>query len=247
MSRLREKDLGMAKFDFECNLTLMQASKRERAPELSVAVEDYLKEICKLELAGERATTTALATRLGVAAASVTGMSKRLAASGLIERTPYRGFALTTDGRRAALAVLRHHRLLEHYLAETLGLSLEDAHVEAERLEHAISDSVLRRIDEHLGFPQFDPHGHPIPDASLKVADARYRPLSDLEPGERAVIRRVPDADAALLRYLEGLSLVPGTDVEMRAVAPFRGPLTVRAAGTDHALAHEVAAAIGVD
>jgi DtxR family Mn-dependent transcriptional regulator len=222
------------------------ASKAGRAPQLSVAVEDYLKEICKLELAGEKATTSALATRLGIAPASVTGMTKRLAAAGLIERTPYRGFALTTNGTKAALAVLRHHRLLEHYLAETLGLSLEDAHVEAERLEHAISDSVLRRIDEHLGFPRFDPHGHPIPDASLKVADTDYRPLSDLGPGERAVIRRVPDADAALLRYLEGLSLVPGTKIEVRAVAPFRGPLTVHAAGADHALAHEVAAAIGV-
>lgn len=236
----------MANSNFECNLMLVQASKAERAPQLSVAVEDYLKQICKLELSGERATTTALATRLGVAAASVTGMTKRLAASGLIERTPYRGFALTPNGRKAALAVLRHHRLVEHYLAETFGLSLEDAHVEAERLEHAISDSVLRRMDEHLGFPQFDPHGHPIPDASLEVSDAQYRPLSDLEPGERAVIRRVPDANAALLRYLESLSLVPGTDVEVRAVAPFRGPLTVRAAGADYALAHEVAAAIGV-
>jgi DtxR family Mn-dependent transcriptional regulator len=237
----------MAKSGFECNLIFVGALKTEPERELSMAVEDYLKEICKLELAGERATTTALATRLGVAAASVTGMTKRLAASGLIERTPYRGFALTTKGRRAALAVLRHHRLLEHYLAETFGMSLENAHVEAERLEHAISESVLRRMDEQLGFPRFDPHGHPIPDASLKVADAQHRPLSDLEAGERAVIRHVPDADAALLRYLEGLSLVPGTNVEVRAVAPFRGPLTVRAAGADHALAHEVAAAIGVD
>jgi DtxR family Mn-dependent transcriptional regulator len=237
----------MAKLDFECNLTLVQTSKAARAPALSVAVEDYLKQICKLELAGERATTTALATRLGVAAGSVTGMTKRLAEQGLIERTPYRGFALTENGKEAALAVLRHHRLLEHYLAETLGLSLDEAHAEAERLEHAISDSVLRRIDEHLGFPQFDPHGHPIPDASLQVADAEWRPLSELEPGERAVVRRVPDSNPALLRYLESLSLVPGIDVEVRAVAPFRGPLTVRAAGADHALAHEVAAAIGVD
>lgn len=224
----------------------MQASKAERAPELSVAVEDYLKQICKLELAGERATTTVLATRLGVAAASVTGMTKRLAELGLIERTPYRGFALTESGKAAALAVLRHHRLLEHYLAETLGLSLEEAHAEAERLEHAISDQLVRRIDELLGFPQFDPHGHPIPDGSLNVADADWRPLSELEPGERAVIRRVPDSDAALLRYLESLSLVPGADIEMRAVAPFRGPLTIRAGGADHAIAHEVATAIGV-
>lgn len=223
----------------------MPASKPDPAPELSVAVENYLKQICKLELAGERATTTALAARLGVAAASVTSMAKRLAELGLVERTPYRGFALTTSGKEAALAVLRHHRLLEHYLAETLGLSLEDAHAEAERLEHAISDQIVRRIDEQLGYPQFDPHGHPIPDASLKVADTDWRPLSELEPGERAVIRRVPDSDPALLRYLESLSLVPGTEVEMRAVAPFRGPVTVRVAGADVALSLEVADAIG--
>jgi DtxR family Mn-dependent transcriptional regulator len=243
---LREKDLDTAKSDFECSLKLVEASKTRTARQLSVAVEDYLKQICQLELAGERATTTALAARLGISAASVTAMTKRLAALGLVERTPYRGFALTTAGRDSALAVLRHHRLLEHHLAETLGLSLEDAHVEAERLEHALSDAVLQRIDERLGFPRFDPHGHPIPDASLKVADAECRPLSELEPGEHAEIRRVPDADAALLRYLESLSLVPGREVEVRAVAPFRGPLTVRTAGTDHAIAYDVAAAIGV-
>ena len=223
----------------------MQASKAP-TPDFSVAVEDYLKQICKLELAGERATTTVLARRLGVAAASVTGMTKRLADQRLIERTPYRGFTLTESGRKAALEVLRHHRLLEHYLAQTLGLSLEAAHEEAERLEHAISDQLVRRIDERLGFPQFDPHGHPIPDANLQVTEADWQALSELEPGARAVIRRVPDADGLLLRYLESLSLVPGTEIEVRACAPFEGPVTVRAAGTDHAIAYRVAASIGV-
>lgn len=223
----------------------MPASKT-KSPQLSVAVEDYLKQICKLELAGERATTSALAGRLGVAPGSVTGMTKRLATQGLIERTPYRGFTLTTAGRSAALEVLRHHRLLEHYLAETLGLSLEEAHVEAERLEHAISERLVTRIDEQLGFPEFDPHGDPIPDAALRFARTDWRLLSELKPGERATIKRVPDSDAPLLRYLEGLSLIPGAEVEMRAIAPFSGPVTVRTGGVDHPLAHEVARLIGV-
>lgn len=236
----------MTNFQTECNVTFVATSKAHRGTTLSVAVEDYLKQICKLELAGKRATTTALAERLGVAAASVTGMTKRLAAQGLIERIPYRGFALTERGRTAALEVIRHHRLLEHYLAETLGLSLEEAHLEAERLEHAISAQLVRRIDERLGYPEFDPHGDPIPDKALKILEPTWRALPDLEPGECAVIRRVPDADAPLLRYLESLSLVPGTVVEMRSLEPFRGPVTVRTDGVDHPLAHEVAVAIGV-
>lgn len=225
----------------------METSTSLESLDLSVAVQDYLKQICKLELAGERATTTAIARRLGFAAASVTGMTKRLAEQGLVERTPYRGVVLTARGRKAAMMVLRHHRLLEQYLAGTLGLSLEDAHVEAERLEHAISGELLRRIDERLGFPAFDPHGDPIPDASLNVTDVSLRALSDLQPGEQATIRRVPDADAALLRYLESLSLVPGTHVVMRSLAPFDGPVTVAVDGTDHPLAHEVALTIGVE
>ena len=213
---------------------------------LSAAVEDYLKQICKLELAGEAATTSALARRLGVTAASVTGMTKRLAGLGLLERTPYRGVVLTPDGRRAALEILRHHRLLEQFLAVKLGLSLEAAHAEAERLEHAISENLERRIDEALGFPVFDPHGDPIPGPTLTMTEPTWRVLTDLAPGEVATIRRVPDSSPPLLRYLESLSLVPGQGVELVLVAPLGGPVTVRVGGQDHALGRDVAESIDV-
>lgn len=215
--------------------------------ELTPAVQDYLKQICKLELEGERATTSAVATRLGVTAASVTGMAKRLAVLGLVDRVPYRGVVLTATGRAAALEVLRHHRLLEQYLALTLGLSLHEAHHEAERLEHAISEELEQRIDEALGYPAFDPHGDPIPDSELNIDATGWRRLSDLATGDSATIRRIPDRDAELLRYLEEITLVPGQKIEVVAVAPLRGPVTVRADRGVHALAHEVAAAIGVD
>lgn len=217
------------------------------AAELSPAIEDYLKQICKLELAGERATTSTLAARLGVTPASVTGMAKRLAELHLVDRTPYRGVVLTATGRAAALEVLRHHRLLEQYLARTLGLSLQEAHDEAERLEHAMSEQLERRIDELLGFPTFDPHGDPIPDAKLSIDLPGWRSLSELAEGDTATIRRIPDRDAALLAYLEDISLVPGQKIEVLAVAPLDGPVTVRANRAVHALAYDVAAAIGVD
>src|SRR5918912_2042007 len=135
---------------------------------VSEAIQDYLKEIYKLEAAGERATTSAIARRMDVAPSSVTAMVKKLAALGLADHEPYRGVALTPAGERVALEVIRHHRLLELYLAETLGLHVDDVHAEADRLEHVLSDELERQIDEALGFPTHDPHGDPIPDANLE-------------------------------------------------------------------------------
>ena len=158
-----------------------------QAPDLTVAVQDYLKGIYALESAGERVTTSALAERMGVSAPSATAMAKRLAELGLVERAPYRGVALTDDGRRGALEVLRHHRLLERYLVDRLGLSLDQVHAEAELLEHALSEELEAKIDAELGFPTHDPHGDPIPDRELRVSTGRDRTLVDLEPGERAL------------------------------------------------------------
>jgi DtxR family Mn-dependent transcriptional regulator len=135
---------------------------------LTDAIQDYLKEIYKLGVGGERVSTTALAKRQGVAAASASAMVKKLAALGLVELVPYRGVSLTPDGERVAVEVIRHHRLLELYLAETLGIGVDDVHDEADRLEHALSDELEARIDRALGFPTHDPHGDPIPDANLK-------------------------------------------------------------------------------
>ena len=137
-------------------------------PALTDAIQDYLREIYKLGADGSRVSVTALAKRQGVAPASASAMVKKLAALGLAVHQPYRGITLTTAGERVALEVIRHHRLLELYLAETLGLDVEDVHDEAERLEHVISEELEQRIDRALGFPTHDPHGDPIPDANLE-------------------------------------------------------------------------------
>lgn len=215
-----------------------------QATELTVAAQDYLKAIYALESEGERVTTSALASRMGVSAPSATAMTKRLAELGLVERAPYRGVALTEGGRLSALEVLRHHRLLERYLADRLGLSLHEVHAEAELLEHALSEELEARIDEALGFPTHDPHGDPIPDRELRLEEGRTRTLADLAPGERAAIARVPDGDPELLRYLAELGLVPGSEVELLALAPFAGPVTLRTGSGEHAIARELAGRI---
>jgi DtxR family transcriptional regulator, Mn-dependent transcriptional regulator len=215
-------------------------------PDLSAAIQDYLKEIYKLQSEGTRPTTTAIARRMGVAPSSVTSMLKKLAVLGLAEHSPYRGVELSRPGTQIALEVIRHHRLLEMYLAETLGLSIDAVHAEADRLEHVLSEELEARIDEQLGFPTHDPHGDPIPDAGLRIETRELRSLGDLEPGEEATIERVPDADSALLRYLAGLRLVPGGRVTMRRSEPFDGPLTVLVEGTEHAISRELAMQIGI-
>jgi DtxR family Mn-dependent transcriptional regulator len=214
--------------------------------DLSPSVQDYLKAVARAELAGERATTTLLADALGVSSPSASAMSKKLAHLRLVDRTPYRGVALTAAGRKLALEALRHHRLLERYLVETLGMSIAAAHAEADRLEHALSEEVEARMDSALGFPDIDPHGDPIPDAELRVRRSEWQPLSELAEGERRTIRRVPDADEDVLRYLTSLGLVPGETVELLLAAPFNGPITVRSGAGEHAISRELAGAIGV-
>jgi DtxR family Mn-dependent transcriptional regulator len=135
---------------------------------LSDAIQDYLRAAYRLSEADGRTTTTALARAMGVSPASASAMVKKLAALGLVEHAPYRGLSLTPDGQRVAIEVIRHHRLLELYLAETLGLAVADVHAEADRLEHVLSEELEARIDEALGYPTHDPHGDPIPDANLE-------------------------------------------------------------------------------
>src|SRR5688500_11485683 len=147
---------------------------------------------------------------MGVAPSSATSMLKKLAALGLAAPAPHRGVELAEDGTKIALEVTRHHRLLEQYLAETLGLGIDAVHAEAERLEHVISEELEARIDEQLGFPTHDPHGDPIPDAGLNVDRTQLRSLDALKPGEEATVRRVPDGGADLIRFLDALDLVPG-------------------------------------
>src|SRR5215218_5764677 len=191
--------------------------RNEDEPPLSDAIQDYLREVFKLETAGERATTSTVAAAMDVSAPSASVMLKRLAALDLVEHVPYRGVELTETGRRVALEIVRHHRLLEQ------------VHAEADRLEHALSEELERLIDAKLGHPTHDPHGHPIPNAELKLAPATdARSLLEVEPGETATIRHVPDGDSELLRYLSELDLLPGRSIVVERFAPFGGPVTLR-------------------
>ena len=210
---------------------------------LTEAVQDYLKTIWKLQQDG-RATTSAIAESLDVSAASATAMLKRLSALGLVEHERYRGAVLTPAGEQIALEIVRHHRLLELYLMQALGLGWDEVHVEADRLEHALSEELEAKIDQELGYPTHDPHGDPIPDRDLRVQPARATSLAELEPGRRATVSQVPDGDPALLRYLAELGLVPGRTVELVALAPFSGPITVRTEHGEHAISRELALSI---
>ncbi len=212
---------------------------------LSDAIQDYIKEIYKLSGEVDRVTTNAVARRMGVSAPSVTSMLKKLAALGLVVHEPYRGATLTPAGERIAVEVVRHHRLLELYLMQTLGMSIENVHAEADRLEHALSEELEARIDAALGYPTHDPHGDPIPDAALRIDQQALRALGDLRPGERATIRRVPD-DAEALRLLSGLDLLPGSEVELRESTAADDVLTVASGGQEHAIDRELAVRIGV-
>jgi DtxR family Mn-dependent transcriptional regulator len=209
------------------------------------SVEDYLKTIWRLERDGG-ATTSALASALGVAPGTVTGMLKRLVQLELVDYKPYRGASLTPAGERAALEVVRHHRLLELYLTEALGLGWDEVHAEAERLEHHLSDGLEARIDELLGHPRHDPHGDPIPTPELALDGGDSRPLTAMEPGARAAVKRVPDGDPALLRYLAELRLTPAREVVVVERAPFDGPVTLEIDGRRHAIAHDLAERIEV-
>ena len=214
--------------------------------DLTDAMQDYLKEIHKLRMEGRKATTSAIAERMAVRPPSVTAMLKRLTALGLAEHAPYRGVELTPSGERVALEVIRHHRLLEQYLAQALGLSLDAVHSEADRLEHALSEELESRIDEALGRPTHDPHGHPIPSVRLKIERPKTKPITALEPGEEAKVLTVPDGDGELLGYLVSISLVPGQIVTLVHAAPFHGPLTVRVNGRETAISVELAGQVRV-
>ena len=214
--------------------------------DLGDAVQDYLKEIHKLQEKDGRATTSALAEAIEVSPPSASGMIKKLAALGLVEHTPYRGVTLTDAGEMVALEMIRHHRLIEQYLAETLGLPIHQLHDEADRLEHALSEDLEARIDAVLGHPTHDPHGDPIPDPELTLLAEPIRPLASLGEGDEATVRRVPDGDADLLRYLSEIGLVPGCQFKLRSIEPFNGPMTLAFDGNDRVISQELATRIGV-
>jgi DtxR family Mn-dependent transcriptional regulator len=215
----------------------------------SEAVEDYAKAIYALEgrAAGGPVTTTDLAGRLGVTPASASAMVKKLAELGLVKHAPYHGMQLTPDGRRLALEVLRHHRLLELYLAEHLGVPWDRVHEEADALEHVLSTDLEARIAAKLGNPTHDPHGDPIPDAELHIDEGATRALSEMGPGEGGRFVRVSDSDAEMLRYLHERGIRIGDRLEVVERQPFDGPLSVSIDGRLHVLGGRLAAAMRVE
>lgn len=198
--------------------------------ETSPAIENYAKAIYALSErgAGSPVGTSAIAERLGVSAPSATAMIKRLVELDLASHQPYRGVSLTERGQAVALEVLRHHRLLELFLAETFGMSWDRVHDEAEVLEHAISEELEELIAEKLGHPLFDPHGDPIPARDGVMAGRSTRALAELEKGERGMFVRVSDSDPEMLRYLSSLGIEPGRHCLVTDRQPFDGPLFVR-------------------
>ncbi len=194
------------------------------------STQDYLKNIYELTEGGESASTNALAAKLNVSAPSVTGMIQKLASSKppLVEYQKHQGVTLTKDGKRAALEVIRHHRLLEAWLVQMLGYSWDEVHEEAERLEHVISEDFERRIAAAMGHPLRDPHGELIPTADLKMPLEDSTPLSALRPDQKGTVQCVKAADTALLRYLESLGLIPGAQLEVKEYSPFDHNLTVK-------------------
>jgi DtxR family Mn-dependent transcriptional regulator len=219
----------------------MPPTTQDASARLSPSTEDYLKAIYKLE-EGNPVPTKALAGELGIAAASVTEMTKRLAERGLLEREPYKGATLTDAGARVALEVIRHHRLLELYLKEEIGHSWRELHEEAEHLEHHISEAFEDRLDELLGHPTRDPHGHPIPTRSGEVEETATHRLADLDGGDRAVVGHLSDEDPALLEHLEERGLMPGASLEVTEAQAFEGPVTVRVEGHEPQLVGRVVA-----
>jgi DtxR family Mn-dependent transcriptional regulator len=197
---------------------------------LTTSIQDYLKNIYELTENGGAASTNALSKKLNISAPSVTGMIQKLASAkpALVEYQKHQGVTLTKEGRKAALEVIRHHRLLEAWLVQTLGYSWDEVHEEAERLEHVISEDFERRIAAAMGHPIRDPHGEPIPTEDLKMPSDESTPLSALRPNQTATIKRVKASDTELLRYLEGLGLLPGTQIEVMDYSPFDHNLTIK-------------------
>jgi DtxR family transcriptional regulator, Mn-dependent transcriptional regulator len=209
--------------------------------------ENYAKALYELQGRGDAPVgTTAVAERLGVTPASASGMLRRLADEGLVEYAPYHGARLTPEGERIALEMIRHHRLIELFLAEVLGMPWDRVHGEAEVLEHHISEELEELIAEKLGEPARDPHGDPIPDRDLSVHADDSVALTELEPGEDGVFARVSDSDAEMLRYLADREIHPGSSVRVKGREPFGGPVMVEIEGRDHPLGPELAASIRV-
>jgi len=218
----------------------------ERRSGFTRAQEDYLKALYLLRGDERPVPTRDLAHRLGISSPSVSEMVTRLTAQGLVEHDRYRGQQLTREGRKIALELVRHHRLLEMFLVQVLGYSWDEVHEEAERLEHVISERMEQRIFELLGRPEIDPHGHAIPTLAGRVRPVSRRALSECAVGEKVVVAGVSDEDAAKLRDIERRGLVPGVHLTVVAGSEFEGPIEVRLRGRKESVPLGLARAIFV-
>ena len=220
-------------------------NSRERL--LSQAAEDYLKAIYKLEENEESVATTDLAKKIGTTPAATTKMIKQLAENNLVTHEPYHGVRLTASGRRIALEIIRHHRLLELYLHRELGYGWDEVDAEAEKLEHFISEEFEDRIDKVLGYPVTDPHGDPIPTRDGAVSMRRCTPLADMEPGGHFVVLRVRDSNAEALRYMSDIGLKLETVLILKDKQPFNGPLDITIDGVPRSIGRELAGYVFVE
>lgn len=200
---------------------------------LTHAVEDYLKAVYELTRNGGRASTTHLARLLEVTPASVTGMVQKLseASPPLLSYQKHKGVALTREGEMIALEIIRHHRLIEMFLQETLGYSWDEVHEEADRLEHVISEDFEERIARYLGNPSHDPHGDPIPTRNFTLPSSSWTRLSELQPDQKAIVKRVRDNDPEMLRYLSELGLMPQVAIKALEYSPYDENLTLKITG----------------
>jgi DtxR family transcriptional regulator, Mn-dependent transcriptional regulator len=215
----------------------------------SSAIEDYAKSIYSLQqrAGGDAVSTNALAERCGVTPASASAMIKKLAERGLVVHEPYRGVKLTEAGQRLALETLRHHRLLELYLAEHLDVPWDRVHEEAEALEHVLSEELEARIAAKLGHPTHDPHGDPIPDSDLVIHEGQTEALSSVADGCSGRFVRVSDSDPEMLRYLAARGIAIGDRCRVIGRQPFDGPITVRFGEAEHVLGGTLARAMRVE
>ncbi|HUG43610.1 MAG TPA: metal-dependent transcriptional regulator [Acidobacteriota bacterium] len=225
---------------------MMQEEEIAQNPVISHAMENYLKAIYQLSTASNKVSTSQLAKRMECTPASVTNMLQKLASLRLVEYTRYHGVRLTPAGKKVALEVVRHHRLLELYLADVLGFSWDKVHAEAEQLEHVISEELEARIDEALGFPTRDPHGDPIPTKEGTISGEILGSLWDASAGDQVMVKRVSDRSPEVLRYLASIEIYPEVELEVLGRGPINGPLHVNVGGRKHSLSKELAAQIFV-
>jgi DtxR family transcriptional regulator, Mn-dependent transcriptional regulator len=200
------------------NRQVIARTEGVRGARITPAMEDYLKAIFRIEHDGREVTNQRLTEELGLSGASVSNMLKRLHELHLVEYTPYKAISLTDAGNAVALEVVRHHRLLELFLAQALGMDIDQVHAEADRLEHHVSEELERRIEHALGYPEFDPHGHPIPTRAGTLPVIPDVPLTDLAEGEAGIVSRLSDRDEDNLREISGWSITPGAHLTMTQI-----------------------------